>query len=150
MDRLVDKFFRKGLAESTQRTYGSGQRKYLDFCKSGGLQAVPASESVLCSFVSQIAESGIKYRTIKVYLSAVRFLHIAEGENNPFDKVHHRLQYVLQGIKRVESEKGIEKRERLSISPNILEVCVGGRAIPRHYNVVGCMLPGVLWVSEVG
>lgn len=76
---------------------------------------------VLCSFVSQIAEAGIKHRTIKVYLSAIRFLHIAEGEKDPFEPAHHRLQYVLQGIKRVEAEKGTEKRQRLPISPDILK-----------------------------
>ena len=116
----MDKFFRKGLAESTQRTYGSGQKKYLEFCRAGGVQAVPATEATLCSFVSHVAESGIKHRTIKVYLSAIRFLHIAEGERNPFDETKHRLQYVLQGIKRVEAEKGAGKRERLPISPDIL------------------------------
>ena len=120
LDKLVEKFFSKGLAESTQRTYKCGQRKYLEFCKLGGFIAVPATETVLCSFVAKIAEAGIKHRTIKVYLSAVRFLHIAEGAKDPFEPAHHRLQYVLQGIKRVEAEKGVEKRQRLPISPGIL------------------------------
>lgn len=120
MDELVDKFFRKGLADTTHKTYGSGQKKFLEFCKAGGLQAVPASETVLCGFVSHVAEAGLRHRTIKVYLSAIRFLHIAEGEGDPFQRPHHRLQYVLQGIKRTEAEKGIERRERLPISPDIL------------------------------
>ena len=113
-------FFAKGLAESTQRTYRSGQNKYLRFCEAGGFQAVPASEAVLCRFVAHTAEVGLRHRTIKVYLSAVRFLHIAEGEKDLFEPGLLRLQYTLQGISRAEAEKGREKRERLPISPVIL------------------------------
>ena len=125
MDLLVDKFFRKGLADSTLKTYASGQKKYLEFCRAGGLQAVPASEGVLCSFVAQIAGSGIKHRTAKVYLSAVRSLHIAEGEKDPFEVPRPRLQQVLRGIKRVEAEKGASNRQRLPISPDILRKLKG-------------------------
>lgn len=81
---------------------------------------MPASEAVLCRFVALLAETGLKCRTIKVYLSAVHFLHIEEGYGDPFSSSLHRLHYTLQGIKRVEAEKGTEKRERLPISPDIL------------------------------
>jgi site-specific recombinase XerC len=84
LDKCVDKFFAKGLADSTQRTYRSGQKRFLDFCEAGGFKAVPASETILCRFVGFLAESGLKSRTIKVYLSAIRFLHIAEGVGDPF------------------------------------------------------------------
>lgn len=114
------KFFSKGLAESTQRTYRSGQNKFIKFCEAGGFQAVPASEVVLCRFVAHTAEMGLRYRTIKVYLSAVRFLHIAEGKKDPFEPELARLQYTLQGFRRAEAEKGLEKRERRPISPEIL------------------------------
>ena len=73
----------KGLAESTHRTYRSGQNKYMKFCEAGGFRAVPAAEPVLCRFVAYSAEGGLRYRTTKVYLLAVRFLHIAEGEKDP-------------------------------------------------------------------
>ena len=84
----MDKFFRKGLADSTQKTYGSGQKKFLEFCKAGGLQAMAASELVLCGFVSHATEAGLGHRTIKVYLSSVCFLHIAEGEGDLFQRPH--------------------------------------------------------------
>ena len=53
-------------------------------------------------------------------MSAVRFLHIAEGEQDPFLPTLQRLHYILQGIKRSEAERGVEKRVRLPISPGIL------------------------------
>lgn len=59
----------------------SGQNK---FCREGGFVAVPATESVLCHFIAHLAEAGLKSWTLKVYLSAVRFLHIAEGRGDLF------------------------------------------------------------------
>ena len=50
---------------------------------------------MLCRFVAYSAEGGVRYCTIKVYLSAVRFLHIAEGEKDPFELGLARLQYTL-------------------------------------------------------
>ncbi len=120
LDRYVQKFFSKGLAESTQRTYGAGQRRYLAFCEAGQLEPLPASEAVLCRFAAYLAKSGLRFRTIKVYMSAVRFLHIAEDHGDPFLPNLQRLHYTLQGVKRAEAEAGTEKQERLPISPNIL------------------------------
>lgn len=75
--------------------------------------------------MSYLAESGLKHRTIKSYLSAIRFLHIEEGQADPFRASHLRLQYVLQGIKRAEAEKGLSRRERLPITPRILRSLKG-------------------------
>ena len=120
MDGIARQLFAKGLAESTQRTYSCGQKKYLSFCRAGSFRAVPATEAVLCHFVASMAKAGLKHRTVKVYLSAVRFLHIAEGAEDPFLPALHRLQYILQGMKKVEAEKGVDRRERLPITPHIL------------------------------
>ena len=74
------KIFTKGLAESTQRSYRSAQKKFLHFCEESNFRAVPASGEVLGLYVSYLAEQGLKHSTIRVYPSAIRFLHIAEGE----------------------------------------------------------------------
>jgi hypothetical protein len=84
------------------------------------LRAVPATELVLCRFVSYLAEAGLRVRTIKVYLSAIRFLHIREGVDDPFSLGLQRLHYVLQGIKRSEVAGGTPKKIRLPITPDIL------------------------------
>ena len=67
--------------------------------------AVPATETVLCCFVASMTKAGLKHHTMKVYLSGVRFLHIAGGAEDPFLLVLHRLRLILQGIKKVEAEK---------------------------------------------
>ena len=67
--------------------------------------------------MSHLAEAGLKHRTIKVYLSAIRFLHIKEGTGDPFQPTLHRLHCVT---KKAEAEKGTGEKERLPISPKFL------------------------------
>lgn len=55
----------KGLADSTHKAYKSAQRRFLTFCMEEKVTAVPASESVLCMFVSKLAREKLKHRTIK-------------------------------------------------------------------------------------
>ena len=81
---------------------------------------MPASEATLVYFVAQLAKEGLKYRTMKVYLSAVRYLHIMEGATDPFLNPMCRLQYTLQGVKRTETCRGETSRTRLPICPEIL------------------------------
>ena len=101
--------------------YQSAQNRFLAFCREGHFLAVPASLETLCHYVSHLADSGLKHRTIKAYLSAIRFLHIAEGAQDPFRPTHEKLEYILRGIKRCESEQATGGRERLPITPSILK-----------------------------
>ena len=121
MEELVRFYFKKGLAASTQRTYKSAQDRFLHFCVSTGFNPVPVTQSLLCMYVSFLADQKLKHSTIKVYLSAVRNLQIAAGHSDPFaGAAMPQLDQVMKGIKRVEAEKGSQKRERLPITPAIL------------------------------
>ena len=120
LDRIASHYFIKGLADSTHKAYGSAQRRYLAFCRMESEKLVPATESTLCRFVSYLATEKLKHRTIKSYLSGVQYLHISEGENDPFTRPLHSLEYTLRGVKRCEAEAGVNKRVRLPISPEIL------------------------------
>ena len=116
----MENLFTIGLAASTQRSYRSGQNRYLQFCRKGNIQPLPTSETTLCRFVSYLAEENLTHRTIKAYLSAIRYLHICEGCMDPFQNHMHRLQYTLSGIKRSQAETSTEKRQRLPITPPLL------------------------------
>ena len=121
MENLVRYYFAKGLASSTQRTYKSAQDRFLHFCQAGDFSPVPVSQSLLCMYVSYLAEQKLKYGSMKVYLSAVRNLQIASGHSDPFTgSAMPQLDQVMKGIKRVQAESGSNKRERLPISPSIL------------------------------
>lgn len=84
------------------------------------LQPVPASEHQLMLFSAYLAMQGLKWQTIKAYLSAVRHLHLMGAPQGGFsDVARPRLQLLLRGIKR--STSAIPKRTRLPITPLILQ-----------------------------
>ena len=96
-------FLRDGLAPTTRSAYASGQRRFIDFCTQLGRlgpygSPCPADEWTLCLFVTHLDQS-VCHATIKVYLSAVRALHIEQGFADPLVNCL-RLQRVLRGIKR--------------------------------------------------
>ena len=76
-------FLTQGLAPSTRHVYLSAQRRYLAFCRQdnqlgpSGLP-LPADEQFLMRFCTFLADS-LSHASIKVYLSAVRSLHIDNG-----------------------------------------------------------------------
>ena len=113
-------FLVQGLAASSRRSYSSGQRHFITFCvqmcklhPSG--PPCPTDEWTLCLFATFLARS-VQHSSIKVYLSAVRSLHIEEGFPNPLVNCL-RLQRVVRGIKRT---LGSSQVQRLPITDEIL------------------------------
>ena len=100
----------------------TGQRKFLEFCRQAGKlhssgSPCPADEWTLCLFVPFLADS-IQHSSIKVYLSAVRSLHIEQGFPDPLLNCL-RLQRVLRGVKR---SQGSPASQRLPITHSLLLV----------------------------
>ena len=107
-----------GLAPTTRRTYASAQRKYIDFCSQLGRQSpCPADEKTLSLFITFLAQT-LQHRSIKVYLSAVRSLHIEQGFADPLANCV-RLQQVFRGIKR---SQGSPTPQRLPITDSLMQV----------------------------
>ena len=105
---------------STSKSYKSAQRRYAAFCVRFQIQE--PFEDLLCRYVAFLAQQHLKYRTIKVYLSAIRCLQIQQGMGNPFaDGAMPRLECVLTGVKRVESRTGVAPRKRLPITLDIMQ-----------------------------
>lgn len=72
----------------------------------------------MCDFVAHLADQGLCHRTIKTYLSGLRFAHIRSGFPDPFQAGQMpRLEYVLRGIRKEETKNGRVVRERLPITP---------------------------------
>ena len=116
----MERYFRCGLAASTQRSYDSGKRRFLEFCIKVSAKPLPVSEELLCRFVAQLADEGLAPTTIKPYLSAVRHLQVSMSFPDPKIGGMARLEQVLKGAKREFAKKSPEKRERLPITPDIL------------------------------
>lgn len=113
----------EGLALSTRKSYSSAQHKFCDFCftsqrlNSSG-SPYPTDEWTLCLFATFLAES-LRHSSIKVYLSAVRSLHIEHGFADPLTNCL-QLQRVLHGIKRTQGMLGA--RHRLPVTVEIMQL----------------------------
>ena len=71
-------------------------------------------------FVSHLAQEGLAHSSIKVYLSAIRNLHVSTGLHNEFaEQLTPRLQLVLKGIKK-EREKLTPSHTRHPITIGIM------------------------------
>ena len=122
LEQQCYQYLMQGLAPSTRRTYSSAQKKFIEFCNQlGNLtkfgSPCPAEEWTLCLFASFLAKS-LKHSSIKVYLSAVRSLHIEMGFADPLAN-SLRLQRVVRGIKRVQ---GLSVTPRLPVTKDIMLV----------------------------
>lgn len=73
-------------------------------------------------FVSYLAKQGLAPSSIKVYLSAVRSLHVHAGLHNELaEQLTPRLQMVLKGIKRERARSANPDSARLPITVEIME-----------------------------
>ena len=104
-----------GIATSTVKSYGTGRRRYEDFCWECGLTPYPASEEVLLCFIACLGMQKISHKTIKAYLSAIRHHHVVSGLS--FCGYSSRVYLVLQGVKRC---NGVPQNSRLPITVDLL------------------------------
>ena len=78
-----------------------------------------ATEWTLCLFATFLADS-MRHTSIKVYLSAVRSLHVDQEFPDPLENCLRLLQRVIRGIKRLQGS--LPANPRLPISSNILRI----------------------------
>ena len=117
LDAVVRQLFSAGLANSTKRTYASGEKRYDHFCTQFGLTPYPASEYVLAYFVAFLYKEGLAPSSVKIYLSAIRHTQIALGMGDPRLGDMPQLEYVTKGLRRLSPG---QSRSRLPITPHIL------------------------------
>ena len=109
-----------GLSKTTNRAYSSGEKRFLQFCLMNRLlgpegDVLPASEGTLIYFASYLART-VRHSTIKLYLAAVRNLHITAGHGDPL-KGKLLLHKVLRGILRYQGEQRIRRQP---VTPQVL------------------------------
>ena len=86
------------LKQNTHRTYSSAQNRFLKFCDTYNQVAMPVSEDTIVLYVIYLFEEGLVGASIRVYLSAVRSLHIFSGHPYPIEM--HRVKLALKGAVR--------------------------------------------------
>ena len=100
VDRAVQRYLEKCVAPSTRASYASAHRRYISFCANlPGSQPFPLTEGTLTRFAAFLGLQNLKHRTIKGYLSGLRFAQIHQGLGNPFHgQPMPLLEYVLTGL----------------------------------------------------
>ena len=83
------------LKPNTQGTYTSAQNRFVNFCSTFNLPVMPTTEDILLLYIAHLFDSGLKGSSIRVYLSAVRSLHVYRGFQYPTGML--RLQLALKG-----------------------------------------------------
>ena len=120
LQHQAQQFLTLGLASATRATYSAGWRKFRSFCTETHTTSMPASEHTLLLFATSMAASHISHGTIKVYLSAVRHMHVMSGLHEHFSQqLTPRLQLTLIGIKRNQAAMS-PPRTRLPITLQLL------------------------------
>jgi hypothetical protein len=102
-------------ARSTIRTYKSQTNSYLRFCVNYGVQAMPASQSTLCSYLAFLSRS-LSPNSVKGYMNAVRLLHVEAGLINPLEN-NWEVTMIQRGITRL---LGTPPKQKLPITIAIL------------------------------
>ena len=103
------------LVPSSCRAYRAGQSEFIKLCHRLSVTPLPAQEPLLILFVAHLS-LWLAHSSVRLYLSAVRHMHIAQGFGNPLAGTL-RLQLALKGVKR---SKPREKDSRLPVTPYVL------------------------------
>ena len=93
-------YHKQDLASATQQSYKTGQKRYVNFCTAIKKLCVPTTKEILSLFISYLGDQDLSVSTIKVYLSAVRNMHVHAGLHKEFaNQLSPRLELILKGIK---------------------------------------------------
>ena len=84
------------------------------------LTPFPLTESSLCRFVAYLNVSGLSFRSINLYLSAIRFAQIAVGGHDPDLSRFSQLHYVTRGVRR--RQPAYSRPRRMPVTPAVLRV----------------------------
>jgi hypothetical protein len=73
----------KSVKAATVKTYNSAQTRFLKFCQQYELEHLPATSESILLYVAFLHQQGLKGSSIKVYLAAVRNLHVKNDFADP-------------------------------------------------------------------
>ena len=139
LSQLRDRCQYLGIAPSTRRVYKSGIKAYYKFCeKFNKIQPLPASNLTL-QFFCVHNSCYTSYKTLKVYLAAIRLRHLEQGLDDPTND--HLLHLVCRGIRRLQGDK---IRKRLPITINLLRTLKSQLANSTFFTVLEQRL---LWAA---
>ena len=84
LNAAAQSYFDLGISDATRKAYKTCHSKYQTFCSQFKQSAVPAKEDTLVLFITHLAKQQLSYSTIQVYLSTLRYHHVANQEYQTF------------------------------------------------------------------
>ena len=126
----VRTYAKQRLTWTTNRTYRSGENRFIQFCLSYRLRSqegdiLSASEGTLIYFASYLART-VKHSTIKIYLVAVRNLHNSCRHGDPLSG-KLLFKKILRGIVRYQGQSRILRQPvTLGVLQTISQFCTPG------------------------
>jgi hypothetical protein len=157
LDADLRRYQLASLAQGTIKTYSSGEKQFTNFYYQFHLHKhvplLPTTENILIYFAVFLAKT-VNPDTIKVYLAAVRHMHLVNGYDLQITKFQRLYHYILRGIKRV---KGVSTRTCLPITLDHLKLfhrILHSRTSPTHdetmiWAAISIAFFGFLWIGEM-
>src|SRR5262245_61510163 len=101
-------FAKASKAKATQDAYESDFRNFESWCRSRGLDALPATAAAVCGFLANEASAGRRASTLGRRLAAIRHFHRAAGYDTPTGD--EKVKQVLSGIRRTIGAAPVRKK----------------------------------------
>ena len=139
VDRMVQVLLQHGLAPSTQRTYYLAQSRYFNFCIVYNLSPIPLTQMNLCHFAASLVCERVANKSIKGYLSALRYAHTTQMGSDPNISGMVILHLLLQGIKR---RQAVDQSTR--VHPHLLITGTVTRLLKQAWELQGPHLKGTM------
>jgi len=96
--KLAHDFAKASKSAATRRAYASDIAIFVEWCRSRGLNPLPASAEVVSAFLADEATHGKRPSTLGRRLAAIRYFHRAANEASPTSE--ESVKAVLAGIRR--------------------------------------------------
>ena len=121
LQATIQHYYSQGLAPSTHKCYRTGQLHYITFCNQSKRTPNPIKEMTLLLFIAYLAEGGLAYTFIKLYLSAICSMHVTCGHHLVISQhLTPYLEQVMHGIKKKQLKSGTN-HERLPITADLMQ-----------------------------
>jgi hypothetical protein len=115
LKQLARVFKQSAFTTSSQKTYRSQMKCFLQFCLDYKCVPVPCSQETLVCYTAFLSKKMLP-GSIANYLNAVRIIHVESGHPNPLSD-NYELSMLKRGIARI---KGVPPKQKQPITLEIL------------------------------
>ncbi len=135
-------------ADNTSITYTCAFRRFCEWCKERGLEALPCEEKTMADYLAHLADKGRSASTISVTRVAIDNAHKFAGVNPP-----GRSLLVQQTAKGIYRAIGTNKKQKSGITAEVFaKMLRRAQPLPQHFEtvvIVAVMRDAMLRWSEL-